>query len=60
MSDLQNIPVLYEGMQQIGFDLCNLLKVDGFKHLIICIDCFSKWSEAEAVINMSASTVTDF
>ena len=47
-------------MQQIGFDLRNLLKVDGFKHLIICIDCFSKWSEAEAVINMSASTVTDF
>ena len=37
-------------MNQIGVDLCNLPKGDGFNHLIVCkpIDYFSKWSEAKA------------
>ena len=28
-------------------DLCNLAQIDDFKHLIVCIDYFSKWSEAK-------------
>ena len=39
-------------------DLCNLPEVDGFKHLIVCIDYFSKWSEAKAVKVKNAPTVT--
>ena len=35
-------------------------KVDEFKHLIVCIDCFSKWSEAKAVKDKSEPTVAKF
>ena len=34
-------------MQQIEIDVCNLPEVDGFKHLDVCIDYFTKWSEAK-------------
>ena len=47
-------------MKQIGIDLCTLPEVDGFKHLIVCIDYFSKWSEAKAVKDKSAPTVAKF
>ena len=58
--ELKSIPVPNEVMKQIGIDLCTLPEVDGFKHLIVCIDCFSKWSEAKAVKDKSASTVAKF
>ena len=29
-------------MQQIDIDICHLPEVDGFKHLVVCIDYFSK------------------
>ena len=44
-------------MQQVGVDLCNLPEVNGYKHLIVMIDYFSKWSEAKPVKDKSASTV---
>ena len=47
-------------MKQIGIDLCTLPEVDGFKHLIVCIDHFSKWSEAKSVKDKSAPTVAKF
>ena len=47
-------------MKQIGKDLCTLPEVDGFKHLIVCIDYSSKWSEAKAVKDKSALTVAKF
>ena len=53
---LQNVPV----MAQIGIDICNLPEVDGFKHLIVCIDYFSKWSEAKPLKNASALSVAEF
>ena len=43
-------------MKQIGIDLCTLPEVDGFKNLIVCMDNFSKWSEAKAVKDKSAPT----
>ena len=46
-TELHSIPVKSEVMHQIGVDLCNLPEVDGYKHLIVCIDYFSKWSEAK-------------
>ena len=36
-----------EVMVQIGVDICNLPEVDGFKHIVVAIDYFSKWSEAK-------------
>ena len=47
-------------MKQIGIDLYTLPEVDGFNHLIVCIDYFSKWSEAKAVKDKSAPTVAKF
>ena len=41
-SELHSIPIKTEVMQQIGIDICSLPEVDGFKHLIVCIDYFSK------------------
>ena len=58
--ELKSIPVLNEVMKQIGRNLCTLPEVDGFKHLIVCIDYFSKWSEAKAVKDKSAPTVSKF
>ena len=40
--ELKSIPVPNEVMKQIGIDLCTLPEVDGLKHLIVCIDYFSK------------------
>ena len=58
--ELKGIPVPNEVMKQIGIDLCTLPEVDGFKHLIVCIDYFSEWSEAKAVKDKSAATVAKF
>ena len=58
--ELKSIPVPNEVMKQIGIDLCTFSEVDGFKHLIVCIDYFSKWSEAKAVKDKSAPTVANF
>ena len=45
--ELQSVPVPSEVMKQIGTDICNLPEVDEYKHLVVCIDYFSKWSEAK-------------
>ena len=58
--ELKSIPVPNEVMKQIGMDLCTLPEVDGFKHLIVWLDYFSKWSEAKAVKDKSAPTVAKF
>ena len=47
-------------MKQVGVDLCNFPEVDGFKHLIVLIDYFSKWSEVKPVKDKSAPTVAAF
>ena len=58
--DLQSIPIESEVMKQVGVDLCNLPEVDGFKHLVVLIDYFSKWSEVKPVKDKSAPTVAAF
>ena len=58
--ELQSIPVPTEVMKQIGIDICNLPEIDGYKHLIVCIDYFSKWSEAKPVKDKHAETVVQF
>ena len=59
-TQLQSIPVPTDVMKQIGIDICNLPEVDGYRHLIVCIDYFSKWSEAKATKDKSAPTVAQF
>ena len=58
--ELKGIPVPNEVMKQTGIDLCTLPEVHGLKHLIVCIDYFSKRSEAKAVKDKGAPTVTKF
>ena len=36
-----------EVMKQIRVNICNLQEVNGYKHLVFCIDYFSKWSEVK-------------
>ena len=55
--ELKSIPVPNAVMKQIGIDLSTLPHVDGFKHLIVCVDYFSKWSKAKTVKDKSAPTV---
>ena len=58
--ELKSISVPNEVMKRIGIDLSTLPEVDGFKHLIVCIDYFSKWSETKAVKDKSGPTVAKF
>ena len=59
-TELQSIPIKTEVMQQVGINICNLLEVDGFKHLIVCIDYFTKWSEAKPIKDKTAPTIAQF
>ena len=36
-------------MQQIGIDICSLPEVDGFKHLLVCMDYFNILPEAKPI-----------
>ena len=57
---LQSIPVPTDVMKQIGIDICKLPEVDGYRHLNVCIDYFSKWSEAKATKDKRAPAVAQF
>ena len=59
-SKLQSIPVPSEVTKQIGVDICNLATVDGYKHLVVAIDYFSKWSEAKPLKDKLAISVAEF
>ena len=58
--ELKNIAVPSEVMKEIGVDICCLPSVDEFEYLIVCIDYFSKWSEAKPIHDKSAPTVAQF
>ena len=50
-----------EVMQQIGIEIYSLPEVDGFKHLIICIEYFRKWSEMKPIkINVPPPLLSPF
>jgi hypothetical protein len=47
-------------MKQVGVDLCGLPEVEGYHYLIVCIDYFSKWSEAKPIKDKTAPTIAQF
>ena len=47
-------------MQQIGIDICSLPGVDGLKHLLVCRDYFSNWSDAKPTKDKSSSATAQF
>ena len=58
--ELHGISIPSQVMKQIGIDICSLPDVDGYKYLVVCIDYFSKWSEAKPIRDKSATTVGQF
>ena len=58
--ELKNIAVPSDVMKQIGVDICCLPSADEFDYLIVCIDYFSKWSEAKPIHDKSPPTVAQF
>ena len=44
-------------MKKVRVDLCGLPEVDGCCSLIVCIDYFSKWSEAKPITDKTASVI---
>ena len=59
--ELHSIPVPKHPWKQIGIDLCSLPKTsDGHIGMVVAVDYFSKWVEAEAIKDKSAETVADF
>ena len=58
--ELHSIPVPNNAMRQIGVDICRLPEVDGFNYLVVCIDYFTKWSEAKPLKEKAAHFVAQF
>ena len=56
----KSTPVPSSVMKQAGVDICKLPEVDRYRHVIILIDYFSKWSEAKPTKDKSAPTVAQF
>ena len=57
---LKPVKVEQQLMKQVGVDLIQLLKSNGFKYDIVLIDYFSKWTEAEPLSNKTAVSVASF
>ena len=61
--ELKNIAVPTEVMKQgdsLRADICCLPSVDEFEYLIVCIDYFSKWSEAKPIHDKCAPQLPGF
>ena len=54
------IPVPSIVMKQVVVDICNLTEVDGYRHVTVLTDYFSKWSEAKPTKYKSAPTIAQF
>lgn len=55
--ELKSIPFPLEVMKQIGAEFCFLPKIDEFRHVLVCIDYFSKWLKAKPTCDKSSPTV---
>ena len=57
---MHSIPVPSNVMKKVGVRLCVLPEVDGYCYFIVCIDYFSKWSDAKPIANKTAPTIVQF
>ena len=54
-NELHSIPIPTAAMKQVGVDLCNLPEVDEYRHLVVCVDYFSKLSEEKPIEDKTAA-----
>ena len=59
-NEMHSVVVSSHVMKQIGLDICFLPEVDGYYHLIVFIDYFTKWREAKPIRDETAFTVATF
>ena len=59
-NEIHSVPVSPNVMKHIGLALCSLPEVDGYCYLNVCIDYFSKWSEAKSIRDKTVLTVAHF
>lgn len=57
---LKPIAVPSSVMKQVEIDICNLPEVDGYRHVVVLIDFFHKWSDTKPTNDKSASTIAQF
>ena len=59
-TEMHSVPVSPHVVKLVGLDLCSLPETDGYCHLIVCIDYFTKGSEAKPVRDKTVLTVAMF
>ena len=47
-------------MKQVGIDFTQLPEVNGYKRMIVLVDYFSQWVEAETLFDKTAKSVALF
>ena len=47
--EMHSVPVSSDLMKQVDLCLCSLLELDGYHHLLVCINYFTKWLEAKPI-----------
>ena len=59
-NEMHSVPVSPHLLKHVSLDLCFLPEVDGYRHFIVCIDYFTKWSEAKPIRDKTALAVATF
>ena len=57
---MHGVPFSPHVMKQVGLDFCSLPDVDGYRHLIVCTEYFTKWPQAKPISEKTALTVVMF
>ena len=59
--NMQSVAIPRKPWTQIGIDLCSLPKSpEGYIGIVVAVDYFTKWVEAEPIRDKSANTVANF
>ena len=58
---LQNVPVPPKAWTQIGIYICSLIRTpEGFVGIVVAVDYFTKWVEAQPIMDKSSVTIAEF
>src|SRR4051812_21442443 len=58
---LHTIPIPEHPWKQIGVDVCSLPKTEeGYVAMVVAVDYFTKWVEAEPIRDKTAATIAHF